>query len=160
MQSYTVTSSHWNCETLVRKRTTPWQVLSDYCLDKLTGASRYRQHELLLKASHRLYTSVCDRPSLPCHTCCSDDLFCGTKQPMGPVLPWVSVFLITLAKAVILLNRVGASASSWNVKLCKMHTQFSTDCVSVGRQIHNIRVHVRLRFVTWLDASWQVHRAK
>lgn len=34
-----------------------------------------------------------------------------------------------LPKDVILLNKAGASASSWNVRLCKMHTQFSTDYI-------------------------------
>lgn len=72
-----------------------------------------------------IFVSVVHLPRL---TSFSGDLLCGLKQPMGAVSLWLWLLLTVLAKAVILLNRAGASASSWNVMLCRMHTQFSTDC--------------------------------
>ena len=55
---------------------------------------------------------------------CSSDL----KQPMGLVSPWLLALQGSLPRAVILLNRAGASVSSWKVRLWSTHTQFSTDC--------------------------------
>ena len=54
-------------------------------------------------------------------------LLLGLKQPMVEdslvALPLVS------AGSVNLENCSGASVSSWYVKLCRIHTQFSTDCM-------------------------------
>lgn len=86
----------------------------------------------LMPSHNRKYPCANSVPFFAVHLLCltstAGDLFCGLKQPMGPASPWLCLLPTGLAKAVILLNRAGHSASSWNVRLFRMHTQFSTDC--------------------------------
>lgn len=104
-----------------------------YCLDKFTDSCGYClallvcRHAVIksiLSGSLRMFVSAVQLPRL---TSRSSDLLCGLKQPMGLVSPWLWFLVTGLTKAVILVNRAGASASSWNVRLWRMHTQFSTD---------------------------------